>query len=510
MTSHTTKRGEEQFLGEIQTEIAGTTDHKSRVRAGEAMRLRREPDNQHDPNAIRVQNSRSRTVGYLPRKTAAWLAPLIDDGRVRVEGYVLSADDVVDADRPAVPLAVVVFLTQAGLPILRQPTAEDRLNNLHGLALQALDEVQSLEDPAEILRFTKGLEHIAREQLLPETRLLLALIPSIAREARAAQGLQTLASFRARLENLVVGTPLAYAELSFFPLFWPESDVPPYVLLSHAIANGTAVVEEISENGSVPHLRLVNKALRPLLIVEGEILVGAKQNRMVNVTTLVAAKSTFTLPVSCVEQGRWHFRSRSFESQFCAPPSLRQKKLRSVQRNRRSGGEARSDQGEVWEEVQRCLAATNVESETQSLADGLAQSKRRIDADRQRLELPPDAAGVVVAQAGRIVGMDLFDAPTTFTALWPRLVEGYVFDCQQRPGQVKPQHSVAVDEFLKTVAGQARHHPTALGLGDELEINGGELVGAALIYDSRICHLSAFAAPDVRDQAIPPGPFPLP
>lgn len=69
----------------------------------------------------------------------------------------------------------------------------------------------------------------------------------------------------------------------------------------------------------VPHLRLVNKALRPVLIVEREILVGAKQNRVVNVTTLVAAKPTFTLPVSCVEQDRWHSRSRSFQSQFCAP-----------------------------------------------------------------------------------------------------------------------------------------------------------------------------------------------
>lgn len=183
MTSQTTKRGEEQFLGEIQTEIAGTTHHKARVRAGETTRLQREPDNQHDPHAIRVDDGRSRTVGYIPRQTAAWLAPLIDEGKVRVEGYVLGAEDVIDADRPAAPLAVMVFLPQAGLPILRRPPAEDRLNNLHALALQALDEVQSMEDPAEILRFTKGLEHIAREQLLPETHLLLALIPSIAREA---------------------------------------------------------------------------------------------------------------------------------------------------------------------------------------------------------------------------------------------------------------------------------------------------------------------------------------
>jgi len=39
----------------------------------------------------------------------------------------------------------------------------------------------------------------------------------------------------------------------------------------------------------VPELRLVNRAERPVLIVEGEELVGAKQNRVVNVTKLVNA-----------------------------------------------------------------------------------------------------------------------------------------------------------------------------------------------------------------------------
>jgi hypothetical protein len=114
-------------------------------------------------------------------------------------------------------------------------------------------------------------------------------------------------------------------------------------LLSKAIDSKLAVVQEISQSGSVPNLHLHNKSLRPILIPEGEILVGAKQNRVVNITVLVAAKSTFTVPVSCVEQGRWQYRSQTFQSAYCAPPVLRGKKLRSVQENRRRSGEARSD-----------------------------------------------------------------------------------------------------------------------------------------------------------------------
>ncbi len=70
------------------------------------------------------------------------------------------------------------------------------------------------------------------------------------------------------------------------------------------------------------------------LIPEGEILMGAKQNRVINVTVLVAAGVKFVLPVSCVEAGRWRYKSRHFESKFCAPPSLRNKKLKAVHRNR--------------------------------------------------------------------------------------------------------------------------------------------------------------------------------
>ena len=48
--------------------------------------------------------------------------------------------------------------------------------------------------------------------------------------------------------------------------------------------------------------------------MDGEELLGAKQNRIVNLTILVAANSELTIPVSCVEAGRWRARSRAFTS----------------------------------------------------------------------------------------------------------------------------------------------------------------------------------------------------
>lgn len=56
------------------------------VGPGEEVRLVREPQNQHDRNAIQVMNIGGTQVGHLPRNVAGKLAPLMDQGLVTVEG----------------------------------------------------------------------------------------------------------------------------------------------------------------------------------------------------------------------------------------------------------------------------------------------------------------------------------------------------------------------------------------------------------------------------------------
>ena len=49
-----------------------------------------------------------------------------------------------------------------------------------------------------------------------------------------------------------------------------------------------------------------------MLLLDGEELVGAKQNRVLNLTILAPARQAITIPVSCVEAGRWHAESDAF------------------------------------------------------------------------------------------------------------------------------------------------------------------------------------------------------
>jgi hypothetical protein len=293
--------------------------------------------------------------------------------------------------------------------------------------------------------------------------------------------------------ELCIGKPLHYRNLTIFPLSWANPQEARYILLGTAIEAGQALVEEVNEAGSVPNLAVTNKTDRPILIPEGEILIGAKQNRVVNVTVLVAAGVKFLMPVSCVEVGRWRYESRHFESKFCAPPSLRNKKMKAVQRNRAEGGRAESDQGEVWNEVQACLNKVDARSETTSLTDGFLASEKRLEEYRHEFSLPKEAAGVLVAKGTHVIGMDLFDSSATLQAMWHRLRDAYLFDALGDNRKGRATSRKAAQAFLDHVAASARPRQFALGLGEELEIAGDDLVGGALTYSGQLCHVAAFS-----------------
>jgi len=64
--------------------------------------------------------------------------------------------------------------------------------------------------PDLVLELAESLRPLTRQEVIPETRLLLALIPSIAREIRATTSFQTMVDFREMLAKITVGQPLRH------------------------------------------------------------------------------------------------------------------------------------------------------------------------------------------------------------------------------------------------------------------------------------------------------------
>ena len=297
----------------------------------------------------------------------------------------------------------------------------------------------------------------------------------------------------AALDTLELGTPVTAANLVMFPLLLPEERMPAYFTLDEALAAGLASVTEVSEGGSVPELRVKNQATLPLLILDGEELVGAKQNRIVNLTILVPAEQTLHIPVSCVEAGRWARRSREFAAAGRAHYATgRAQKLEQVSCSLRASGTRRADQGAVWHDIDAKAERLGAHSATQAAAEMYDKSRRQLDEFQERLEAVPRQAGALFTIDGIVTGLDLFDSQATWRKSMRKLVQSYGLDAlDQAHGPVsdaRPQPA----HFLSAVKTAAQERFPAIGLGEDVRISGNTIVGGALTVDGKVIHLVAF------------------
>jgi len=299
------------------------------------------------------------------------------------------------------------------------------------------------------------------------------------------------------LPEIRVGDPLSYQALSVFPLFTPTSETVSYLLADEGLSNGTVTVEEVGEAGSVPTLSVENKGDIAVLFIEGEELQGAKQNRVLNTSVLIAAGTKTTIPVSCVEQGRWRYQSRRFDSGGRnSSHKLRRILKKSVSRSTRAGQGHSSDQGEVWEEVQRQMDALGAQSNTMAMADTYNAHSSRMEDYRGQLGYVTNASGFAVAVGAKVVALDLFDKPTTCEKAWNRLMTGYVMDALEESGQDAGKAvSADVQKLVQRLQSAAWQQTPAVGLGDEFRADAPEeTYGSALVVSGSLVHGSAMVA----------------
>jgi hypothetical protein len=292
-----------------------------------------------------------------------------------------------------------------------------------------------------------------------------------------------------------VAPPRQSAGLQVFGLRVEAPPAAPYETLDEAMGRHDLEVTEVSEGGSVPTLRLVNKSDSRVFLMAGEHLVGAKQNRVLNTSLMVAGHSEVPIPVSCVEQGRWAYRSRGFSSHGSSSHStLRKKMTRSVTESYLACAAPHSDQGEVWDEVNRKLGAMGSVSGSHALEQTYEDTRPRLDAIEKELTAPAGCNGAVFVLHGRVVGLDLFDRPETLAKLWPKLVRAYAIDALETPeAAATPLDAVAVEAWLKQAeAVEPKSFPSP-GLGEDVRLKSADVVGAGLVVEQAPIHVQLFA-----------------
>ena len=152
------------------------------------------------------------------------------------------------------------------------------------------------------------------------------------------------------LERAAVGRPITRLGISLFPVYLPGNDLQEIT----TGPNSGLVIEELRAS-KVPSLEVTNPTKRPVLIPEGEQLIGGLQDRVLNTSVLVAPSTHLDIPVSCLEQGRWGDRREFARGRAFAPRRTRRAKNASVADSIRREGSRRSDQAAVWNSIDQEL-----------------------------------------------------------------------------------------------------------------------------------------------------------
>lgn len=294
------------------------------------------------------------------------------------------------------------------------------------------------------------------------------------------------------LGELRVGRPRVAGNLKLIPLYG-GNESPPYVTADEAVRRGDIEFREKGQ-GEVPWLLAVNKGSVPVLVVEGDILNGGLQDRVVNVSVLLPARATLAIPVSCVEEGRWHHEGRSGKlniSDAVSPPAVRLSKAPSIVAALRTVGKPEADQHSVWAAVRDELEAAGASSPTGAIYSAFEALNDELAAVAAALDKPSRLqTGVVVCVGDMAVAVDLFDRPKTLASMWHRLLRGYALG-SVTAASTRSAKAIASEVIRDACEAKMTDHDT-VGLGTRVAISGQKFVGHALVWEEAVVHLSLF------------------
>ncbi|MEW6574018.1 MAG: DUF6569 family protein [Bacillota bacterium] len=303
------------------------------------------------------------------------------------------------------------------------------------------------------------------------------------------------------LGAVTIGEPQHRHNLCIFPLFVSTGSTVSYLLLEEVLERGVLEVNEVSKAGSVNAVFVTNTGDAPVLILDGEELVGAKQNRILNATVLIPPRTKVQVPVSCVERGRWRYISPRFGKGVFGYTTLRSSKAVQVAESVEASGMFLADQGAIWDEIDRKQFVMDVACPTGAVHDIYKGYQDRLEEYVAGLQPQPGQAGVAVFINGRFSCLDLFNQPATLQKIWDKLLRSYALEALEFKGRGTSRRKPELEPVLRTIReAEIREYPS-VGKGTDIRLRGRGIVGAALVDEGNLLHLSVFAAPQTGSRS---------
>lgn len=288
------------------------------------------------------------------------------------------------------------------------------------------------------------------------------------------------------IHRLSIGSPVEYKNLRIYPLKMTAGiELDDFITLDEAMDKGWLKIREVG-SGAVNTVEIKNNGDDPVFILTGEMITGAKQDRMIKADVLLPPNSGWVkVEVYCVEHGRWVEVSKEFKSGgFVVPNVVRQRAKLS------------ESQSEVWAEVARTQDKLGIISNTGAVRANYEDKnvKNAVEDYFKVFEKIPSLSkstiGVVVTTGNRIICLDIFASNRLFNKLWKKLIKSYAMDAID--GEKSSITKDQVKYFIESIYDAKFVSVSTPGLGSLLTIKSDSGKGSALVYENTVVHMDFF------------------
>lgn len=262
--------------------------------------------------------------------------------------------------------------------------------------------------------------------------------------------------------------------------------------LKKGLQMGLVKISEL-ENASVNKLNVINNAITPLLILDGEELIGAKQNRIVNATYIIPPKTTMKIEVSCTEEGRWKYTTNHFKySGHFAESKLRKAKAQGVTKSLKKSKTRKSNQARIWNRISKVSDNLDVKSETSAMREIYTNNKAKINKYLENLKDENDTIGSIILINNEVSGIELLFNTILYKENHKKLIESYIPEAIERKNENYNNKSIDVDEFINKIITSKTQQYKPEGIGVDVRVESEDIIGSTILLENNPINASFF------------------
>jgi hypothetical protein len=286
--------------------------------------------------------------------------------------------------------------------------------------------------------------------------------------------------------KLDVGEPAVHGNLAFYPVYLPGGGekLGDVLTMAEAAETGKFKIAELEEGASVNNLEVRNDTDKYVVLLAGEMIRGAKQDRIISYDTVIPPGGKFDVDAFCVEAGRWTEVSEHFtHKKEMAPASVR------------ATAQGKQDQGQVWAEVSKVNADRGTVTGTDALTASYDDPEFQADVKKYEKALSDfakkrEVVGVIVVAEGEVKAGDVFANHDLFAAVWPGLLTSYAMDAALAGELGDIPDVAAMEEYLAQLEDAEREETYADETQNRSTLNNAEMAAYELEYKGKKLHVN--------------------